>query len=83
MTAHHKGRDATGAVDKDRRSKHTKMDRETNDADRAGDLRGLGRQEREQQRRAAEQTRDVVRRKQPTAEPLIPKAQRASKHTGG
>jgi hypothetical protein len=76
MTAHHKGRDATGAVDKDRRGKATKMDRETNEADRGGDLRGLGRQEREQQQRADEQTEDVVRRGPRTAESLIPEAQR-------
>lgn len=79
MTAHHKGDNATGAVDKDRRGKTTKMDRETNEADRSGDLRGLGRQECEQQRRAAEETDDVVRRKRPTAESLVPKAQRAKR----
>jgi len=52
MSAHRKG---TGAVDKDRRSKRTKMDREVKHTDDRSapdsDLRGLGRQAIAQQER--------------------------------
>jgi hypothetical protein len=64
MTAHHKkqpGERATGAVDRNRRSRKTKMNREMRNTDEPGisdsDLRGKGRQAVEQQEREP-QTRD-------------------------
>jgi hypothetical protein len=68
MTAHKpkRGPAATGAVDKDRRSRRTKMDREVPSTDDRSvpdaDLRGSGRQARRQQTQAERQRDDVLRR---------------------
>jgi hypothetical protein len=68
MTAHKpkRGPEATGAVDKDLRTRRTKMDRELpNTDDRRvvdADLRGSGRQAKRQQAEARQQRDDVLRR---------------------
>jgi hypothetical protein len=65
VTAPEKRPLSTGAVDKDRRAKHNKMDRETSETNSSeiadGDLRGLGRQAKDADERQPEFD-DVKRR---------------------
>lgn len=87
MTAHTKGPGGTGPSDRDRPRKE-QLDREMQNTDdssvRDADLRGQGRQMKEQQERDDQPTDDVIQLGprtdgEPNADELIPPAQRGDR----